>query len=86
VTATALEVLLARLYGDPIEAEKFLVNRRDYALAAGLTADQLQAVLEIDAATLKFVARSYERKRGPAVRNHLGVQGSVTNQRPGRLK
>jgi hypothetical protein len=66
VTATALEILLARLYGDPFEVEKFLSDRRAYAIAAALTSDQLAAVLEIDAATLRFVARSYERKRRPS--------------------
>lgn len=63
MTAAALEILLARLYGDAFEVEKFLSDRHDYAIAAGLTSDQLPAVLEIDAATLRFVARSYERKR-----------------------
>jgi hypothetical protein len=63
VTATALEILLARLYGDSREVERFLIDRRAYAIAAGLTIDQLPAMLEVDAATLRFVARSYERKR-----------------------
>jgi hypothetical protein len=63
MSATALEILLARLYGDPREVERFLIDRRVYAVAAGLTLDQVPAILEIDAATLRFVARSYERKR-----------------------
>ena len=63
MTATALEILLARLYGDSREVERFLIDRRGYAMAAGLTTDQLPPILEIDAATLRFVARSYERKR-----------------------
>jgi hypothetical protein len=63
VTAAALEILLARLYSDPNEVEKFLIDRRDYAIAAGLAMDQLPAIQEIDAATLRFAARSYARKR-----------------------
>jgi hypothetical protein len=63
VTATALEILLARLYGDSCEVERFLIDRHAYAIAAGLTIHELPAILEIDAAILRFAARSYERKR-----------------------
>jgi hypothetical protein len=68
VTATALEILLARLYGDSCEVERFLIDRRAYAIAAGLSIDQLPSILEIDAAILRFAARSYERKRRPSSR------------------
>ncbi len=64
MSATALEILLARLYGSPLEVEKFLADRRAYASSAGLPAEQLPEVLAIEAEALRFAARSYERKRG----------------------
>jgi hypothetical protein len=64
MSASALEILLARLYGSPLEVEKFLTDRRAYALGAGLSVEQMPDVLAIDAAALRFAARSYERKRG----------------------
>jgi hypothetical protein len=64
MSAAALEILLARLYGSPLEVEKFLIDRRTYAASAGLPAEQLPEVLAMDAAALRFAARSYERKRG----------------------
>jgi hypothetical protein len=63
MNATALEILLARLYGSPLEVEKFLTDRGAYAAGAGLPALQLPEVLAIDAAALRFAARSYARKR-----------------------
>jgi len=54
MSASALEILLARLYGSPLA----------YALGAGLSVEQMPDVLAIDAAALRFAARSYERKRG----------------------
>jgi pantoate kinase len=59
-----MEILLAQLYASPNEVERFLQDRENYARNCGLTAEQVTAILEIDAAALKFAARSFERKRG----------------------
>jgi hypothetical protein len=63
MSAAPLETFLARLYGDPLEADSFLRDRAAYARAAGLPAEHLPDVMAIDAGTLRFAARSYERKR-----------------------
>jgi hypothetical protein len=59
----ALEILLARLYSSPLEAERFLEDRAAYARAAGLPDEHLQDVMAIDAGTLRFTAQSFEHKR-----------------------
>jgi hypothetical protein len=58
-----MEVLLARLFASPNEVERFLQDRENYARNCDLTAAQLAEVLQIDAASLRFAALSYERKR-----------------------
>ena len=58
-----MEVLLARLFASPDEVEQFLQDRESYARNCGLTAGQVAAALEIDAASLRFAANSFERKR-----------------------
>lgn len=58
-----MEILLARLFASPNEVERFLRDRENYASDCNLTAAQLAEVLEIDAASLRVAARSYERKR-----------------------
>jgi hypothetical protein len=60
----SMEILLAQLFASPNEVEKFLQDREAYAKNCGLTASQLTDILEIDAASLRFAARSFERKRG----------------------
>jgi len=57
------EVLLARLFASPNEVEQFLQDRESYARHCGLTATHVTEVLEIDAVSLRFAARSFERKR-----------------------
>jgi hypothetical protein len=59
-----MEILLAQLFASPNEVEQFLQDRETYARNCGLTAAQVTQVLEIDAASLRFAARSFERKRG----------------------
>jgi hypothetical protein len=63
MSATALEIFLARLYADPEEVTKFLADRERYAGAAGLPAAQWPEVMAIDGSALKFAASSYARKR-----------------------
>jgi hypothetical protein len=58
-----MEILLAQLFASPREVELFLGDRETYARNCGLTAVQVTEILEIDAASLKFAARSFERKR-----------------------
>lgn len=67
-----MEILLARLFASPAEVERFLQDRENYARNCGLSAVQLTDILDIDAASLRFAARSFERKRG--LRPDRGVE------------
>jgi hypothetical protein len=58
-----LEILLARLFASPSEVQSFLQDREEYARNCGLTGAQVTQTLDIDAASLKFAANSFERKR-----------------------
>jgi pantoate kinase len=58
-----MEILLARLFASPDEVEQFLREPDTYARNCGLTDEQVVAVLEIDATSLRFAANSFERKR-----------------------
>jgi len=61
--SAALEIFLARLYGSPLETERFLADRPAYARAAGLPDKHLEAVEAIDATTLRFTVQGFEHKR-----------------------
>lgn len=63
MNSNPMETLLARLFASPREVERFLQDREQFARDCGLTDAQLAEILEIDAASLRFAARSYERKR-----------------------
>jgi hypothetical protein len=58
-----MEILLARLFASPNELDQFLRDREGYAKHCGLTHPQVMEVLKIDAASLRFAANSFERKR-----------------------
>jgi hypothetical protein len=58
-----LEILLAQLFASPNEVEQFLQDRETYARNCGLTPKHVMEILEIDAASLRFAAASFERKR-----------------------
>jgi hypothetical protein len=58
-----LETLLARLIASPSEVERFLQGRETYTRNCGLTGAQAAEILEIDGASLRFAAKSFERKR-----------------------
>jgi hypothetical protein len=58
-----MEVLLAKLFASPNEVERFLEDRESYARNCELTDRQVVAVLEIDPASLRYAAKSFERKR-----------------------
>ena len=64
MNTNAMEIMLARLFASPNEVEQFLQDRETYARNCGLTAAQVREILEIDTASLRFAARSFERKRG----------------------
>jgi hypothetical protein len=58
-----MEIFLARLFASPNEVDRFLGDREGYARNCGLAAAQVTEILEIDAASLRFAANSFERKR-----------------------
>ena len=58
-----MEILLAQLFANSSEVEQFLQDREKYARNCGLTPEQAAQVVDIDAASLRFAARSFERKR-----------------------
>ena len=63
MSTDAMEILLARLFAGPNELDQFLRDREGYAKHCGLTHPQVMEVLKIDAASLRFAANSFERKR-----------------------
>jgi hypothetical protein len=58
-----LEILLAQLFANLSEVERFLGDREAYARDRGLTAVQIAEILKIDGASLQFAAKGFERKR-----------------------
>ena len=58
-----LEAFLARIYVDVQARERFLSNPTAEALRAGLSADEVRAVQQIDRVGLELFAISLERKR-----------------------
>ena len=58
-----MEILLAQLFASPNEVEQFLQDRETYARNCGLTAVQVTEILMMDAASLRFAADCFERKR-----------------------
>jgi hypothetical protein len=59
----AFESFLARLYVDRSARDRFLADPRGAAAAAGLTAGEIAAAVEIDRAGLELAARSFAHKR-----------------------
>ena len=66
MSADRLEAFLARLYTDRLFREEFERARRSVALREGLAAEDLEAVLAIDADDLALAAESYAAKRRSA--------------------
>jgi len=58
-----LEAFLARIYSDSEALSRFLEDPRREALAAGLDADQAEALERIDRPGLLLASRSFEAKR-----------------------
>jgi hypothetical protein len=67
--AAALEAFLARIYTDARFRSAFLAEPRTIALAAGLDAEQVAALAEIDRVGLELMADSLEHKRQARVRS-----------------
>ena len=63
MSAVALEQFLARLYTDTDARRRFLADRERAARAADLDADEVAAVLRLDARDLELAAASFARKR-----------------------
>jgi hypothetical protein len=58
-----MEILLARLLGNPDEVEDFLKDREMYARDCGVEQSLMTEILDIDAAALRFAALGCVRKR-----------------------
>ena len=59
----AFEAFLARLYVDAEVRGRFLADPRGQATAAGLSAEEVEALVEIDRVGLALAAESFARKR-----------------------
>jgi len=58
-----LEVFLARIYVDQAAREKFLADPRGEAMRAGLLAQEIDSVVNLDREGLELFAHSLEHKR-----------------------
>jgi hypothetical protein len=58
-----LEVFLARIYVDQTAREKFLADPRGESLRAGLSAAEVEQLVNIDRDGLELFAHSLEHKR-----------------------
>ena len=67
MSISKLEAFLARIYVDPAARERFLCSPDVEALSAGLSAEEIEAVKQIDQVGLELFVESLERKRN---RNH----------------
>ncbi|HEX8846431.1 MAG TPA: hypothetical protein VF791_17420 [Pyrinomonadaceae bacterium] len=63
MSASRFEAFLAKLYVDERARAKFLRDPRGEAMKAGLTEQEVEAVVGIDRVGLELVAKSLERKR-----------------------
>jgi hypothetical protein len=63
MSGSRLEAFLARIYVEQTTREKFLVDPRGEATRAGLTAQEIEDVVNIDREGLEFFAHSLEHKR-----------------------
>jgi hypothetical protein len=67
--AAALETFLARLYTDARFRSGFLAEPRTTAMAAGLDAEHVATLAQIDRVGLELMAESLEHKRRGRVRS-----------------
>ena len=73
MSSTRLEAFLARIYVDQTAREEFLADPRGAATRAGLTAQEIDQLENIDREGLEFLAHSLEHKRAHK-------HGNQTNQ------
>ena len=73
MSGSRFEAFLARIYVDQKAREKFLADPRGEATRAGLTAPEIEALVNIDREGLEFLAHSLEHKRAHK-------HGNKTNQ------
>lgn len=59
----SLEMYLARLYTDAVARECFLADPQAAARAAGVSDEDVVALMQIDRSGLRMAAASYARKR-----------------------
>lgn len=63
MTGSRLEAFLARIYVDQTAREKFLADPRGEATRAGLAAQEIEDLVNIDREGLELFAHSLEHKR-----------------------
>ena len=73
MSGSRLEAFLARIYVDQTAREKFLADPRGEATRAGLTAQEIEDLVNIDREGLELFAHSLEHKRAQK-------HGNKTNQ------
>ena len=64
MSTARFEAFLAKIYVDENARARFLADARGEALKAGLTDQEVDAVVKIDRVGLELLAKSLERKRG----------------------
>jgi hypothetical protein len=57
------EAFLAKLYTDAAFRARFLADRRIVAAGAGLTGEQIESLVNVDADGLSLAAHGFEKKR-----------------------
>ena len=66
MSSAQFESFLARIYVDATARQKFLADPRGEAAHAGLSAQEIEAVANIDRVGLEMFAQSLRRKRKPS--------------------
>ena len=75
MSSPALEAFLALLYTDPVVRERFLHDPAGEAALAGLGAEDVLALREIDRIGLRMASASYARKREARGRPRRSLRG-----------
>lgn len=70
MSESRLEVFLARIYVDQTARDKFLADPRGEAIRAGLAAQEIDSVVNLDRDGLELFAHSLEHKRARKHGNH----------------
>lgn len=63
MNGSRLELFLARIYVDAAARERFLADPRSEAMQAGLAAEEIEQLVNIDRDGLELFAHSLEHKR-----------------------